>query len=293
MGDQKTLRQRVDEEIPNFSKIYSSYVAAHKAKEEERGAGSCDPWLYAFDIPYESEPQVYATEIPQKDLSERHEAVVATVRAMRLDELRLGGTLIKDERIRKALDRGFLTLDDLAPLYTLPWKDQEARKIGPVIRFRLDRRDPFFWRTLLEVFCRAYAASSGPRGWSMTRKVDFAFDLDEIRRKLPNKKWHQRLALEMLRKEEPYKTKYPVASGHKKARAGIGQRRIKEITDWIGPMDDDALERLKMKCEAVFFEVADRRWEERRRSQEPRTLDEIERILGEAESLGEAAPVRI
>jgi hypothetical protein len=288
MGDQKTLRQRVDEEIPNFSTIYASYVAAHKAKAQEGGAGPSDPWLYAFDIPYESDPTFYPD-----DPSERPDAVVATVHAMALDKLRLGGTLIKDERIRKALDCGFLTLDDLAPLYSLPWKDQEARKMGPMTRFKLDRKDPFFWRTLLEVFCRAYAASSGPRGWSITRKVDFAFDLDEIRRKLPNEKWHQRLALEMLRKEEPYKTKYPEAPGHKKTRAGIGQRRVKEITDWIGPMDDGALERLKMKSEAVFFEIADRRWVERRRSHRPKTLDELEKILGEAGSLGEAAPVRI
>ncbi len=289
MGEQKTLRQRVDEEIPNFTRIYASYVAVYESKAKDSGPD--DPWSYAFDIPYESEATLYPA-----DPSERHDVVVKTVCEMGLDECRLGGTIIKDDRINKALDFGYLTLEDLAPLYSLPLADQEVHKMGPMIRFKLDRRDPFFWRTLLELFCRAYN-SRGPSEWPLAKKIDFALDLHEIWQKKLDLTWRPGRVLEILRNDEPYKSKYPETGRGDKKRAGIGPDRIQDIIDWIGPINEETLERLKAKNEAVYFEVTDKRWAERRwpgrEMNSPLTLEEISEILNEVEKLGETKPQRL
>ena len=107
-----------------------------------------------------------------------------------------------------------------------PRKDQRSLEMGPVTRAKPDRGDPFFWRALLEIFCRAYIASRGRRPWPLTRKVDLAFDLDEIRRTLPNGNWNKDDVLEVLRNKEPYKTKYPPSTSAT-PRAGVGEDRVK------------------------------------------------------------------
>jgi hypothetical protein len=289
MGD-KTFRDRIEEEVCDFAPIYASYLAAYKARVEARHAeneqGCFSGWDHAFAIPFDSSTKRYLAEHPEEEndfkSSSMHDAVIATIHELGLEELRLGAISGGDPRINLALDLGLLTVDDLAPLYVLPNEDQRSLGMGPITRAKPERDDPFFYRTLLEIFCRAYIASRGRRPWPLARKIDLAFDLDDIRRTLPDKKWNKKAVLKILREKDPYKSKYP-GSSSATPKAGVGEDRVQEITDMIGPMDDYALERLKTIYEAVFFEVADERLQRR-----PSNLDEIKKALDEAGRIGDA-----
>jgi hypothetical protein len=89
--------------------------------------------------------------------------------------------------------------------------------------------------------------------------IDLAFDLEEIRTEhLDSQKWNAKKALDRLRNKEPYRTKYPPTSSAT-PRWAVGEDRIQEIEKWIGPMDDDAIERLAAKTGSAFNEALTRR----------------------------------
>jgi hypothetical protein len=293
MGD-KTFRKRIEEEVGDFAAIYAGHLAAYKARlkalDEANVNGPLNSWHHTFDIPFEKSSELYLLKRKRTKKksalkpSSMHSAVIDTIHELGLEDLRLGAINVRDPRISAALDLGLLTVDDLAPLYVKSKKDQRLLGMGPVTRATLNRGDPFFWRALLEILCRAYIASRGRRPWPLTRKVDLAFDLDEIRRTLPGGKWNKDKVLKVLRTKEPYKTKYP-PSASAASKAGVGEDRVQEITESIGPMNDGALERLKDKFPAVFFEVADKRWEEQGK---PADLNKIKKKLEEAGRIAES-----
>jgi hypothetical protein len=258
MGD-KSFRVRIKEEATNFATIYADFVEAHKRYVDSTGnqEGTLNAWYHAFEVPFESSVKAHLAKHPEekKDFKlSRHDAVVGTIQALELDELHLGGLTHTDPRISMAIEFGLLKTDDLA---VLSEEDKRSLGIGKLILGKPDRGDPFFWRTLLEIFCRAYIASRGRPPWTLALKIELAFDLDEIRKTKPDQKWKTEDFLKALRKE-PYKSKYP-SSVSVAGRGGVGEDRVREIVNWMHPMDDDALERLKEKYETAFFEVADKR----------------------------------
>jgi hypothetical protein len=290
MGN-KSFRERIEEEISNFPAIYAEFVEAHnRYVDRNMEEGLLNSWAHTFEVPFENSVKQHLAENPEALAKEfpsysKHATVIATIQELRLHELRLGAISYADPRITVALELGLLDVDDLAPLYLLSEEEQRSLGMGPIRRAEADRSDPFFWRTMLEIFCRAYIASRGRRPWPLTRKIDLAFDLDEIRQTLPNERWNKKAVLKVLRDKEPYKTKYP-PSDSAAASAGVGEDRIQEITGWIGPMDDGAMERLKTLHEDLFFKVSDKRWADQRR---PRDLDGIKEVLEHSNTLGDAA----
>jgi hypothetical protein len=205
----KTFRVRIKEEASDFASIYAGHLAAYKARLAANVNGTPGPWQSTFDIPFESSIKRYLAQHPEEKgdfkPSSMHDAVIDTIHELGLEELHLGAIKYSDFRITVALELGLLTVDDLAPLYVLPEKDQRSLEMGPVTRNKPDRSDPFFWRTLLEIFCRAYIASRGRRPWTLTDKIDLAFDLDEIRREVFDGRWDKDAVLKVLATKDPYK----------------------------------------------------------------------------------------
>ena len=88
--------------------------------------GSLNPWDYTFAIPFEDSIKRYLARHPEEKgdfkSSSMHDAVIATIHELGLEELHLGAITYRDPRVSAALDLGLLTVDDLAPLYVLSEK---------------------------------------------------------------------------------------------------------------------------------------------------------------------------
>jgi hypothetical protein len=175
---EKTFKQRVKEEAVHFAEIY----AAFKEDLEEKSLQGVvqTNWLHLFAVPIDG---LLLHERPDDNarralgVPHRHDAVLKAVQQLCVHELRLGALEIKDFGITPALDARLLTPDDIVP--------PSPRPPGPFERLagrqKPDDSDPIFWRTLLEIFCRAFVASQGEKPWALSRWIDLAFDLDEIR----------------------------------------------------------------------------------------------------------------
>jgi hypothetical protein len=306
MGD-KTFRDKVGEEMKSFARIYADFQADYNAKWKKAHGlkPSDDPetaifkyrmsdrWTYLFAAPIEAidpkqavlddspwieededthEPKIIAG-LRQDDTL--RETVLETVKELKLNELRLGGVDTDDYRINIALSDGILTEDDLESLYEMSVPDQLSKLGFEVNRQRVDGSDPFFWRTLLEIFCRAYLAPKGrPLEWSTERNVSLAFDLIEIgARFFKEKKWSNEEALKILRQREPYKSKYSEGAKWK-----ISLNAVKTVMQKIGPIDDQALKRLKELDEHKFLEELDRRYFKKSPKNLKDLLDVLERV---------------
>jgi hypothetical protein len=205
----------------------------------------------------------------------KHDAVVQAIGDLGVKELRLGALEIQDSRILAALEGGLFTPDDLVP----PSPDSPVEFEKLVRRQKPDHGDPIFWRALLEVFCRAFNAQQGRRPWTLEMTIELAFDMNEIRLTLPNRLWNKDAVQKVLRTKLPYTERYPARG----SLAGVGEDRIQAITDLIGPIDYEALKRLRDLFPDAFFKVADAR--EHRQTLNSYSPDEI---LDQAEALGDA-----
>ena len=247
---EKTLRQRVKEEAVHFAEIYADFKEDLKEKSYQGVVES--NWLHLFGVPFDG-LLLYESATDQArhalNLPHRHDAVLKAIQKLGVHKLRLGALVIGDDRITPALEAGLLTPDDIVPPVSEPGGELErlARRLKP------DHSDPIFYRTLLEIFCRAFVASSGPKPWTLPQWIELAIDLDEIRSGLRNARWNKDAALKVLQGSEPYVKKYPRSDN----QAGVGEDRVQKITDLIGPMDDEALDRLKKLFPDEFFKVAD------------------------------------
>lgn len=273
----KTFKDRVKEEIDSFSEIYAQFKEDLQAKSDEHSIES--NWLHLFDVPFEGsrkQPKVKTKDKPPFEAPNKHEAVLDAINELGVHRLRLGALEIKDSRISAALELGLLAPDDIVP----PSSEEQSDYDRLALRYTTDRGDPIFWRTLLEVLCRALMAPRGPRPWSQLKQIELAFDLDEIRRDLlPNARWDEDAAIRILNTEKRYASKYPGS----RDMSGIGKDRVTKITSLIGPMDDEALNRLKKRYPESFFKVADAR-EHRMFLGETGTIQ----ILDMAEGFGDA-----
>jgi hypothetical protein len=239
-------------------------------------------WYQAFEMAFDSSTKRYLADHPEQKNdfipTARNDAVIQTIQRLGLDELYINGYTTHDARIPRAIKRGLLTVDDLAPLYKMPADKQKALGMGPMTRFKPDNGEPFFWRTLVEIFCRAYVAAHGPRPWSLEQKIELALDLDQIRREKLGGKWDQKRALGILKNDEPYRTKYPSPNPHvKNPKGGVGDNRIRSIIkELTGPLDNRALARVKKKHGALYLDVR-KQWEAKKTR--PVNLDEIRKRL--------------
>ncbi|MGY3341243.1 hypothetical protein ACVWZ4_007431 [Bradyrhizobium sp. USDA 4472] len=69
----------------------------------------------------------------------------------------------------------------LGPSANNKTRSLKMRTMTPSLPPVVGHDDPFFWRTLLEIFCRTYIAACGrPPEWSKERKVALGFDLIQI-----------------------------------------------------------------------------------------------------------------
>jgi hypothetical protein len=192
----------------------------------------------------------------------KHQIVLEAIEELGVHKLRLGSLTFKNIedylRVSAALDTGLLTPDDVVP----PSGEGLNEFDGLAQRMMSDPGDPFFWRSLLEILCRAFVASRGRRPWPLHQTIDLAFDLDDIRQTLPKRRWNKRAVLKALRKP-PYAAKYP-RTGSAAALEGVGEDRIQEITDLIGPMDDEAI---FVRLRNLFPDAFERVWDARIRSE--------------------------
>jgi hypothetical protein len=262
----KTFKDRINEELPNFQRIYKSFSAARKRylKRYSGQEGVLNEWYYSFDIPFESSGKRYLEEHREGKQASRHDFVINTIRELELDELYLGGfTTNGNLEVLTAVRLGLLEENQLHQLTA-----EEQQSLG-IRLHKPDRGDPIFWRTLLEILCRAYVTSRGRKEWPMIREMDLALDIWEISEKNPAKKLSIDDFHAELNEGKPYKAKYPPnisASG----RAGVGEDRIKKVLSWMAPLDDEALSRLRSKDEVAFLEVFDKRW-----GKPPQDIDQI------------------
>lgn len=182
-------------------------------------------WLHLFGVPFNGfELNEQTNDRAKRELKvpHKHDAVRKAVSKLGVAELRLGALEVKDTRISMALDMGLLTPDDVVP--PSPHAPGDLEKLAT--RLRPNNDDPIFWRSLLEIFCRAFVATQGPDPWSLAQTIDLAFDLDEIRRTLPDGVWNGKMVREALRETERYRTKYPATSSAA-GQGGVGENRIR------------------------------------------------------------------
>src|SRR5665213_455898 len=147
----KTFRDRINEELPNFPRLYKGFAAARQSYIElnEGQEGVLSDWAHAFSIPFESSVKDYLKQHPdaEKDLkpSTRHDAVIDAIRELGLDEIHLSGGVTLGAGsggIWTALDSGLLEVDEFKDL-----SEQERKSTGITLH-KPDRGDPLFWRTL-------------------------------------------------------------------------------------------------------------------------------------------------
>jgi hypothetical protein len=205
--------------------------------------------------------------------------VLDTVRRLKLNEKRLGGIATDDWRVSRALNLGLLSVDDLEPLYSGSASQRlEGKRVN---RPKVDGGDPFFWRALLEVFCRAFLAETGrPKEWPAKRIVSLAFDLVEIDQKyFKESERSNRGLFKKLREHEPYKSEYWDAD---KAKWKVSLDAVNKLMKDIKPKDNilRVLERVKLDHETEFFAETDKRFPSKRR---PKTLMELNQILDSVE----------
>lgn len=237
----KSFKERVLAQSANFQEIYADFV--YRLGEDPEG----ERWNDVFNIEL---PDGEIDDLAYEDKEafnepNRNEAVIKTLIELGVHEEWIG-PLHTDRRIQEAYTVGRLSRRELVP----PEFDESLAR-----RHNVTCNDPIFWRTLLEILCRAFVASKGPRPWSLERTIELAFDMDEIRRSLRGGIWNEEEVLRTLSNREPYASKYPRTTH----QAGVGQNRLREIVRDIGPMDDNALDRLKGLCPEPFAKVRHRR----------------------------------
>ena len=257
----KTFKTRVCEEAKNFVEIYEFFKNDHSARVDEGLAGNA--WLHVFEVPINDgyapqEQQSFQIRGKQKTFPHKHDVVKKAVQQLKIGELRLGPLIYSDPRIGAALEYGIATPDDLFP----PSGEQPKEFEGLVKRGKVNHADPYFWRALVEIFCRALVSTGGRRPWSTSELIEFAFDLMDIRLNYLEDRWDADKALKILRTKQPYASKKNYRSAESAAGlAGIGRDRVNEIEKLMGgPVSSEGLNKLKGLFPDIYFVVAERHY---------------------------------
>jgi hypothetical protein len=169
---EKTFRDRIVEEVRDFTTIYAGFLAAYNAAlkdfhaDEANKGQSLGPWHYMFDIPFESSTKRYLAQHPEeRQLPAKHNEIIATIHELGLEELHLGAISGARERpshrlivVRRWPRRGRVQTKEPAQAgyrgeradvqnCSLPFIRHQARKrlhvsIGCIGRQKDGRRDP-------------------------------------------------------------------------------------------------------------------------------------------------------
>jgi hypothetical protein len=202
---------------------------------------------------------------PEK--SDRNFFVVKAIRKLGLHKLRLGAISTRDPAIAEAIRIKAFDNRDAQPLEAI----FNQAGLPPTVKgLETDRSDAIFWRTLLEIFCRAYAPPRGRPAWSLSDSIHLVFDLDEILRKELRGRWDKTQVLRTLTSSEPYKQRYPDGVSYEKNMSA----KIDAIEEWVGPFDSGMLERLSYNNPDAFWEIF-----EQRNPKAARTDDEIKELV--------------
>jgi hypothetical protein len=240
---EKSFKERVLEQSLNFRKIYAEFAG-------ETAADRRDSWEEAFEMPFPDGEVDFIDWQPNKVFNAmfKNEAVTQTLLELGVHEVWLRDLYYDDPRIEDAFSKRQFSRKQLVP----PSKDNlwDERHLHEHNAISVD---PIFWRALLEIFCRAFITAN--RTWTLEQTIDLAFDLDEIRRTLPGARWNKRKVRKIVNTSKQYASKYPGTSH----QAGVGEDRIQEITDDIGPMDDGALDRLEAMFPKLYAKVRHQR----------------------------------
>ncbi len=260
---EKSLQTRLVEQSANFRELYMQFENAHATRVE---AGyPANPWATAFDVPFEESLEDRDVKIAH---SEQHFYVIKTIRKLGLHKLRLGGVFTSNDDVRTLLQLRALDNRDAQSLENQYNTDDQPKIVKGL---EPDRSDAIFWRTLLEIFCRAFTPPRGrPRRSGLSDEIHLVFDLDEILREHLRGRWDEDKAIEKLTSVEPYRDRYAGGPSH----SGISAARLKRIEDWIGPFDDGMLERASNNNPDAFWEVL-----EERNLRIARTQTEIEALI--------------
>lgn len=265
---QDTVRARVEREAANFAALYDEFVRNHDDKIARDEASS--PWLSLFEMPLRPLDNDGKGKAKSELQGKPYEAVVKTIRALKLHNLQLGSLSSTDGRLLDLEDLGF-SAENMAPQYTIPADQQQQMGLKPIKRDYLDYSDPFFWRTLVEIFCRVFtSAHHGATPWTQQKTVELALDMIEINETILAWKWNANKVRHRLR-QAPYRDRYP---GPSDRIGGVGEDRIRTIVKLIGPMDGSASSRLH----ALFPNEFSAALRKRRR---PKTVKDIQARLSQ------------
>jgi hypothetical protein len=140
---------------------------------------------------------------------------------------------------RRKYDEGYggPDFDEWTAAFTIDPADYKTRAL--FLEFDLNAHSPYHWRALLEAFIRDYVKYRGrPKERSLEKLFRFALDVIQIHvDHLKDDRSYLGVAAQ-LQKIEPYRTRY------REINLDILRKDVKEVTDLVGPMDDDALMRL-------------------------------------------------
>jgi hypothetical protein len=280
VGKGRTFQQRLDDEMQDFSIVYQQ-IARSLTNPATLDEDTIVPseWERAFDIDFQSlrfqerpgrpcpgsgqaGPSATKIEKPAssskrpKSLEQRfHQPTEITRQAIRAV---IKHYQLYDFRPRRLLNMRKVPID-------IRLAEGLLSSEPPIDAWsRVTTDDPIFWRTLLEIFCRAFDAGGGaPEFWNKRKYFELACDAVMIREKLSN--WSKAEAAKFLSKNKPYSQKY-VESRANNARiernkirgsAGIA-RRLSELEKWIGTLNVEGLGRLREKDRALFDDVFNR-----------------------------------
>lgn len=202
----KTFEQRFEEEMSLFEATYREI--------EKSIVSEGHPWISAFDIIFE-DGEVELQKQPDEPAWKNGESIRNVIRHYHLHESRTR-TAKFESRSEYFLHQMGLTKHDLT---------SQCLKV--------DRSDPLFWRTLLEIFCKCLVTGPGrSKYWTRKRIIELALDAEEVCLSI-GKDTASAIALYMS-KNEPYKSRF--AEHNKKNGNGIRSAlgRVKGIAGSFG-----------------------------------------------------------
>jgi hypothetical protein len=251
---EKNFRERLNDEMSRFAQIYEElqedYISKHEKPDGQPNhlllGVKADAWKWLFVTPIQvSEPEVYGGNALRSDL---RKALNDTVEQFKLNELRLAPLGTTSGQIWDDLKDNVLSRRDLEFLYKMPIPDQISKAGYYVTREKVLGSDPFFWRTLLEIFCRVFTAKPNrPLEWLTRRKISLGCDLWSIwQSHFKDGGFSNQKALVFLRRN--YRKKY-----HDSGKWKVGIKAVNDLMRKCGPMDDDFLWRLKALDPQLFI----------------------------------------
>ncbi|EKS29876.1 hypothetical protein [Afipia felis] len=225
----KPFKEKLEEEVENFQEIYEQFD--RRLKDLFENEQCTNVWDGSFNAPFDELPGGgAAASSDELDEQDPNFAVLYTIRSLRLHELNFFTALKFQElspdfaAISDAYELGVIDANDVPQLQRI----FRTAAGNPLVQgVKTDRSDAIFWRTLLEIFCRAYVGKVGRPPWGDFEYLQLAIDLNWIcHEKL--KSWDVSKAREYLNSNKDFRKGYPSSED----RNAVGARRIMQLEEW-------------------------------------------------------------